>query len=191
MEDAVPTPRALTFVLLTLPALSVGCGSDCDETARFDGSWAVTSWVRGDDWQVSGFDTTAANEATAQQAVIDQTALLSQMFVNGSAQWDVARKGDGDTFTLSVDNQAYEARMVEQKGSCNALDLTFQGAWIGDSGSIHTFKFVGDIIFLGDELTGRWKYTDSFTWDEPDALGTVAIPTGVMTALRDGGDTGN
>jgi len=187
----VLSTRALTLGLLALPALITGCGSDCDDIARLDGSWVVSSWVGGDDWQVSGFDTTSADVETAQQAAIDQASLLSQVFANGESQWELARKGDGDTFTLSIDNQAYDARMIEQKGACNALDLTFQGAWTGADSSIHTFKFVGEVTFLGDELTGTWKYTDSFTWDDADASGTVAIPTGVMTASRDASDSGN
>jgi len=186
----VSTTRALMMGLLVIPALATGCGSDCDDAGRLDGTWTVSSWVQGEDWQVSGFDVDSADEATAQQAAVDQAALLSQVFVNGDTTWELARKGDGDTFTLSIDNQSFDARMVEQKGACNALDLTFQGAWTGADDSVHTFKFVGEVTFLGEDLTGTWKYTDSFTWDDPDASGTVAIPTGVMTASRDGSDTG-
>ena len=185
------TTRALSMVLLALSALTTGCGADCDDAGRLDGAWTVRSWVQGNAWQVSGFALGSSDETTAQQAAVDQAALLSQIFVNGDTTWELARKGDGDTFTLAIDDQAFDARLVERNDSCNAFDVTFQGAWKGPEDSTHTFKFIGAMTFLGDSFTGTWKYSDSFTWDDPEASGAVVLPTGVMTATRSGSDTGN
>jgi hypothetical protein len=191
MEDAVGTMRALWMGLMFLPVLATGCGADCDDAGRFDGAWNVRSWVQGNNWQVSGFNTGSNDETTAQQAAVDQASLLTQLFVNGDTTWELARKGDGDTYTLAIDDQAFDARLVEQTDTCNALDLTFQGGWTGADDSVHTFRFIGSVTYLGDALTGTWKYSDNFTWDDPEASGSVVVPTGVMTASRSGSDTGN
>jgi|GEM_PF-3380241 len=176
--------------LVPLVLLTWGCGSDCDDTTRLDGEWEVYSRVSSEAWQVSGFDTASTNETVAAEAALDQADLLRQLFVNGTTAWTLTRQGETDTYALRVNGQEFEARMVPKKGACNALDLDFAGTWSGSEGSTHNFKFEGQLTFLGDEITGDWKYTDNFSWDDRDAAGTVAIPEGVFSGSRGASDTG-
>ena len=185
-------PSSVRLFALTLPIAGTmwGCGSDCDDTTRLDGDWQVSCRVADDSWQVSGFDTTSADDTIAAEAAIDQADLLAQLPVNGTSVWSIARSGSSDSYTLRVDGQEYEARMVPKKGACNAFDVDFSGAWQGDEGSVHNFTFDGQLTFLGDEITGAWKYSDNFSWDDREATGTVAIPSGVFSGTRDGADSG-
>lgn len=184
-------PLPLWMLTAALGPLLGGCGSDCDETDRLDGEWAMDSRVSDDTWQVSGFDVDNTDETTAAEASLDQAALLGQLFVNGTSTWTLARSGESDRYALTIDGQEYDATLTPQKGACNALDLRFQGAWSGAEGSSHSFTYVGQLTFLGDEITGEWKYTDNFTWEDRAASGTVAIPQGVFSGTLGGRDSGS
>jgi hypothetical protein len=168
-----------------------GCGSDCSDNARFDGEWSVSARVVNENWQVSGFDTDSADPAVAARASVDQASLLNQIVVNGTRTWMLTRTGESDNYSLRVDGQALQARMVPKKGACNSLDLSIAGAWDGSDGSLHDFTLEGLITFLGAEITGEWKYTDSFSWEDRGTNGAVAIPEGIFTGTRDGADTGS
>ncbi len=167
-----------------------GCGSDCSDTTRLDGAWAVSSRVVNENWQVSGFDTSSADPSDAARESLDQAALLAQLLVDGTRSWMINRDGESDAYTLRVDGQALQARMVPKKDSCNALNLSLAGGWNGSEGSSHELALEGLITFLGDELTGEWKYTDSFSWEDRGASGAVVIPAGIFTGTRGGADTG-
>lgn len=190
----MPSTGPLSSWMLCGLALSgvglVGCGSDCDDTTRLDGDWTVDSRVSAETWQVSGFDTTASDDTTADAAAIDQADLLAQLLVNGTKTWSIARSGASDDYTLRVDGQEFDARLVPKKGACNAFDVDFTGTWAGDEGSSHNFTFDGQLTFLGDELTAAWQYSDNFSWEDRAATGTVAIPTGVFSATRASADSG-
>ncbi len=177
-------------VVVSVVVLSSGCGSDCDDTTRLDGDWTVASRVATEGWQVTGFDTENTDPETANTAKLDQARLLAQLPVNGTRTWQLARDGESDNYSLRIDGREYDARLISKKGTCNALELSFDGAWDGDEGSLHNFSFDGQLNFLGDEITGEWKYSDNFSWDDLDITGTVAIPSGVFSGTLAGADTG-
>jgi len=175
--------------LATVPALWA-CGSDCEDTTRLDGDWSVTSRVADARWQISGFDTSSEDASVATEAAIEEAELLAQLVVNGSFLWNLRRDGTSDQYALRIDDQSYEARIVPRKGACNSFDIRFSGMWPGAEGSVHNFSFDGRMTFLGDELTGAWKYSDNFSWDDRGASGAVAIPSGVFTGTRAAADSG-
>ncbi|HCH64833.1 MAG: hypothetical protein CL927_04290 [Deltaproteobacteria bacterium] len=167
-----------------------GCGSDCDDAARLDGEWSVSTSVVSDQWQANGFDTEDSDAAVAASESIEQSELLGELPVSGTRTWTIRRDGNSDDFMLRIDGQEFQSRMVPRQGACNAFDISFEGAWSGSSGSAHIFTYEGQLNFLGDEITGEWSYSDSFTWDERDRNGTIAIPVGVLSGVRGTADSG-
>ena len=171
-------------------AVLTGCGSDCDDATRLDGDWSVTTSVVGDDWQITGFNTNNADPTVATSESLAEGALLAQVLTNGERTWTLQRDGASDDYRLRIEGQEFQARLVPQQGSCNAFDFDFEGTWNGAEGSAHLFSLEGQLTFLGDEMTGEWKYSDSFTWDAEDRNGTIAIPAGVLSATRGATDSG-
>lgn len=174
----------------SVSAVLAGCGSDCDDATRLDGDWSVTTSVVGDDWQITGFNTNNADPTVATSESLAEGALLAQVLTNGERTWTLQRDGASDDYRLRIEGQEFQARLVPQQGSCNAFDFDFEGTWNGAEGSAHLFALEGQLTFLGDEMTGEWKYSDSFTWDAEDRNGTIAIPAGVLSATRGATDSG-
>lgn len=169
--------------------VTTGCGSDCDDGTRLDGEWSVSARVVSDTWQITGFDTENADSETATGERLEQAELLNQLPVNGTRTWTLNRNGESDEYTLRIDGQEYTARLIPESTSCNLFDASFAGSWDGPDGSVHNFKFAGQLTFLGDAITGEWKYSDGFLWEERGRSGKIAIPAGVFDGARGTADT--
>lgn len=178
------------FCCAAVAAATTGCASECTDTTRLDGAWSISPSTTGTPAVVTGLD--SLDDAAQQVA---ETSLLEGIFATGPHEWTVTGTADGGV-DVAVDGTTWSTPLKSSDTDCNVLSLALAGVWTAETGAVHTFQYDVELNYLGNELTGTWTWSDTYSWTEGDAApeggatGTATITGGVLTATRAGSDTG-
>lgn len=144
----------------------LGCGDACPEVGRLDGGWAVYSQV--DPNEVTG--TNAGNYP------------WDDMFVAGWSEWDMMYVPARQEFALDLDSQPYTATYTPDAVDCETFVLAFDGTYVSEAGTTHTFTWSGTLTSAGTHFQGTFAFEDD--WEDPVAgtSGTLSAPEGDVTA---------
>ena len=173
-----------------------GCDSDCADTARLNGTYAMWHSVQ--------------NMGPAGTATVSDNYPSYQMFINGWSKWTIKASTSGGTFNTDIldvaefqgdynddapATQAFAGTLTASDTNCNAMTLHLEGAFSTTSGSDHIFTYDAEALYVGDHLTGTFSYADTFTGtaeDGSEISGALEGATGDLngTLQVDGFDTG-
>lgn len=170
------------FLLLSslAAAFASGCDSECANSGRFDGQWAVWSYAIGDGATFTGID---------EAEVVDRATVMQAAFPNGWSTWGMKYVPSDSAVALDVDGQRFDAEYEEDAGNCNVFAMAFSGQYTSEVVVTHAFDWTGELTFMGDHLTGTFSYSD--TWTSQDGLsGTFEIPSGELVATFEGDGAG-
>ncbi len=174
--------------LLALPFLGA-CNSECGDPTRVNGAWAVFHQV--------------TNLGENGEASVDVGYPSYEVFVNGWSRWDLTWSA-AENVTLAVTDaserqgtygesgkQTYLGTMKSTEDNCNTMQLAFTGEFVTSSATTHAFDYTADLTFTGEELTGTFAYTDTWTASGEDGGGLAGANGQVRAVLQtDGFDTG-
>ena len=174
--------------LLALPFLGA-CNSECGDPTRVNGTWAVFHQV--------------VNIPVDDEASVDAGYPSYEMFVNGWSRWDLTWSAAGNV-TLAITDaaeaqgtygeggkQSFLGTMNAAEGNCNTMQLAFAGDFVTASATTHAFDYLADLTFTGDQLSGTFAYTDTWTATGEDGGGLAGANGQMRAALQtDGFDTG-
>ena len=160
-----------------LALMLFACDPECDDTSRINGKYAVNSHVSVPSDQITGSN-------------LDNYP-YGGVFFNGWSSWELQYVPGRQAFQVVLDDQAYEADYSQDPSNCNAFTLTMEGTYASDQGTLHTFKWSGDLVYLGVKLRGVYSYED--TWNDPSTgeSGSINVPEGELLANPASPDTGN
>ena len=150
---------------MTLLLALLGCSNECTDANRISGTYSVFSSV-----------TTHDNpEGSAMPTYAP--------FYNGEREWEFNYVSANSSFRILIEGQEITAKYAPDDNNCNAFTLKTQGTdWASDNTELgdtadqlseHDIVWNATLIWQGDELSGTYTATD--TWS------TSAGDTGVLT----------
>lgn len=135
--------------------LLAGCGPDCAAPSAVDGQWDVFANVVT--WTIDG-------DAEAFPA--------GSSPANGAHVWDFAFDPSGETVTIRIDDQSFAGESLWETLECGQFSLRLFGTFLGPVGASHVFETRGDFLTFGDEIEGRWGWSEAWTTADGSATGS-------------------
>ncbi|MDP2317304.1 MAG: hypothetical protein Q8P41_30755 [Pseudomonadota bacterium] len=184
---------ALPLSLLAL--LSTGCDSDCADTSRVNGTYAMWHTVLN---AGEGGATASENYPTYD------------VFINGWSKWKINWSAGSDTINADITDvaeaqsgpdgvvgtaQAFSGSLTSSAEDCNVFAMHIEGNFETTADTTHAFIYDADVVYMGDHLSGTYSYADTFTGTAEDGSsisGQLENATGEVsgTLQIDGFDTG-
>ncbi len=184
--------RALAILALVAP-LAAGCGSDCADATRVNGTYAM--------WH--SITNLAADEGGAS---VNADYPSYQVFANGWSKWKLTYQSADGTLNADITDvaevqgdfneggalaQSYAGTLTSAEDNCNVFALHLEGDFETSADTVHTFVYDATLVYLGDHLNGTHAYSDTYvssldgstntgglTGAEGDANGTLQVEGG-------------
>lgn len=150
-----PSPLVLGPLLVVL---ATGCDPDCDNPSRLNGGHNVWSNVV---------------EHTPPANAIPEEYPVSDVFYNGHSEWSLRYVQAQRSFDIEVDGQKYDASFRQDADNCNAFSMAFEGVFVSQSGTQHTFSWSGDLVYFGTHMGGTFEYEAAWADFGTDTSGQV------------------
>jgi hypothetical protein len=175
-----------------LIAFTAGCDTDCADTSRLNGTYAM--------WH------NVLNMGAAGTATVSEDYPAYQMFINGWSKWTIKASTSGGTFNTDIldvaefqgdyndsdpTTQAFAGTLTASDTNCNSEALHLEGEFNTTSGTVHTFTYDAETVYVGDHITGTFTYTDTYAGADGSSGGLTGAEGELNGTLQvDGFDTG-
>lgn len=191
--------RKVFHLILPVLALLTGCDSDCENTKRMDGVWAM--------WHQVGNSPDAGGDSPLTLSADYPT---EQLFVNGWSRWKFTRQAASNAVALDVievsektdipgvnrmlSDSSFSGSYTENSDNCNMFDINIKDGYVASAvddnqvslGSYtHTFEYEAHLLFVGDHIQGSFTYADTFEGQDGGgfpASGEISGVTGTVIA---------
>ncbi|MDP2306347.1 MAG: hypothetical protein Q8P18_10000 [Pseudomonadota bacterium] len=186
----------LSTALLSTVLLGTGCDSDCVDTSRVNGTYAM--------WH------TTLNTAEGGDATVSESYPSYDVFVNGWSKWKINWSAGSDTINADITDvaesqsgpdavvgttQSFAGSLTSSADDCNTFAMHVEGSFETRADTTHAFMYDANVVYVGDHLNGTFTYSDTFTGTAEDGSavsGMLENATGELsgTLQIDGFDTG-
>lgn len=176
--------------------LSTGCDSDCADTSRVNGTYAM--------WHA------ALNTAEGGGATVSENYPSYEVFINGWSKWKINWSAGTDAINADITDvgeaqsgpdasagttQPFSGTLTSSADDCNVFAMHIEGNFETASDTTHAFVYDADVVYVGDHLNGTFTYSDTFTGTAEDGTavsGMLESATGELsgTLQIDTFDTG-
>ncbi|MES2638276.1 MAG: hypothetical protein V4850_02310 [Myxococcota bacterium] len=181
---------------LALALLASGCDSDCADSSRVNGTYAM--------WH------TALNTGEGGGATVSENYPSYEVFINGWSKWKINWSSGTDTINADITDvaepqsgpdglvgttQPFAGSLTSSADDCNVFAMHIEGNFETTSDTMHAFVYDASMVYVGDHLNGTFTYSDTFTGTAEDGTATSGMlenATGELsgTLQIDGFDTG-
>jgi hypothetical protein len=166
-------PMVRALFLATLLSTLAGCDSDCADTSRINGTYAM--------WH------TVLNAGADGGATADEGYPSYQVFINGWSKWKITWSSgsgtvnaditdiaeyQGDFNDGSTTSQSFEGTMAENDDNCNTFTLHLTGDFETTVDTVNSFTYDATMAYMGDHVAGTFTYTDTYTGTAEDGSPT-------------------